>query len=239
MRAPPGVTADSAEGQAAGVAQPAELSDYHQRTREAAEQVLASPEFAGMREGPHAFEQFMGWLFDLFADLLQFIADLPGWLWWLVVIWMVATLVAILAHLVWVLVQTAGGTSSGGLGQTTQPTRRGKMFDVQVLDGKTVQTRAEQLLQRGDWAAAARHLYVAALLWLDGVGRVSFHQSKTNRDYLRELADRPHLADRFEKLTGLFEPIAYGGREADRALCEQMHTNVEGIRHEVAAPSSR
>lgn len=224
----------------AGGGGPPELSGYHESARRVTQEVLAGPEFESLDSGPTLLDRIGEVLEAVIGEIVVFLSNLPTWVWWVVVIWMIVTLVAIIGHLIWVLIQTVGSTGGGrsgsGTGRRTHP---GSFFDVENLDEQSVRQRAEQLLRDGDWQAAARHLYVAALLWLDRTGRVRFHQSKTNGDYLRELVGRPDLSRAFVSLTQLFEPVAYGGGEADEVVCRQMHETLQGMRHEVATPASR
>lgn len=222
---------------------PATATAYHERARRVTEEVLADDAFAGLREREQTWwRDTLEMIGDAFFGVLAFINALPTWLWWIVVIWMVLTVVAICAHLLWMLVQAMGGLGFGrgrpGVAANAHG-HVGSLYGIDDLDSDAVATRADQLIAAGDWPAAARHLYVAALLWLDRVGRVNFHQSKTDRDYLRELAGDATLSRRFGTLAGLFEAVAYGGRLADRAVCEQMRQNVQGIRDEVASTATR
>jgi hypothetical protein len=89
-------------------------------------------------------------------------------------------------------------------------------------------------LDAGDWSAATRYLYVAAILWLDRQGSVAFRRSKTNRDYLQELRAQDRLRGLFVRLTGSFEPVAYGGRPATMATGHDMAAALEGLIHELA-----
>lgn len=209
------------------VAAPALHSSEHQRARAAVEQVLAEPEFADLNPdaGP---PWWVEWLKPVFEAIRDFFAGLPDWLFWVVIVWMILTLVAIALHLVWVLIGTLGG------GGATPPERRphaGQMLGIADLEFDSVYDRAQQLLQAGDWAAAVRYLYVATLLWLDRSGRVRFRPSKTNRDYLSELRTDPPVCEPFVDLTRLFEHAVYRGDAVDQGACHRMHQLLQRIRN--------
>jgi hypothetical protein len=80
---------------------------------------------------------------------------------------------------------------------------------------------------------------VAAILWLDRQGRIGFRLSKTNYDYLRELAPHPKSHAQFCRLTEQFEATVYGGRPAGAPECETVASVVEGLVDEVAPAIAR
>ena len=102
---------------------------------------------------------------------------------------------------------------------------------IRDLDFDAVYAEARRLLAAGDWAAATRYLYVAAILWLDRQGCIAFRLSKTNRDYLQELRPAAQQQGLFCRLTGCFEPIVYGGQAATKSTTDDMASNVEGLFH--------
>ena len=100
---------------------------------------------------------------------------------------MLLTLAAILGHLIYVLVKLVGAPLQGSGGGRSAGGRPQDLLGIRDLDFDAVYAQAGRLVGAGDWAAATRYLYVAAILWLDRQGRIAFRSSKTNRDYLQEL----------------------------------------------------
>jgi hypothetical protein len=107
----------------------------------------------------------------------------------------------------------------------------GELYGVRDLDPDRVYAEAHRRLAQGDWSGAVRFLYVAAILRLDRVGFVRLRQSKTNHDYVRELAARPDCRGPFEVLTRCFETTVYGGRAADEAACREMTAQMDTLAH--------
>ena len=127
---------------------------------------------------------------------------------------MLLTLAAILAHLIYTLVMLLRGTSSPLRSNPKGGRIAGELLGIKDLDFDTVLAEARRLLAAGDWPAATRYFYVAAILWLDRQGWIVFKKSKTNRDYIDELASRARIQGSFRRLTADFEPIVYGGLAA-------------------------
>ena len=210
------------------------ISDEERRhVRQTVAEVLAQPEFR------QAHDPSPGWgerLLEKLKNALSWLRDrlwgLPVWLGWLIVAWMVLTLIAILAHFVYVLL------SQVGVGRGRRTGRRRPEYRI-YGDRKegfdAVFAEAQRQLQAGRWAAAVRYLYVAAILWLDQHGRVRFRESKTNRDYIRELAPHAGAQQRFRTLTQAFDVAVYGGHAPTEDTCRAMATTLKSLQREVGS----
>ena len=212
----------------------AEFAAYHQQARLSVEKVLAKPEFADLLADPPAWWlALLAWLTRVAESIASFFQTVPGWLWWTIVIWLILALSAILGHFIYVLygmiVSSAARWRPGGEGKED----RGELFGIRELDFDAVYQRARELLAAGEWSNATRYLYVAAILWLDRQGWVSFKVSKTNYDYLAELARQPAHRARFGELTDRFESTVYGGQPCTAANCQQMASQLEVLLREV------
>ncbi len=234
---------DEARGQALPAAASAagEASNaYREQTRNAIRDVLARREFADLHADPFAtWRMILGWLQGLFQRVGGFLRGLPEWLFWTIVVWMILTLLAILAHLIYTLAMLLRGTSSPLRGNPKGSRMAGELLGIKDLDFDTVYAEARRLLAAGDWPAATRYLYVAAILWLDRQGWIAFKKSKTNRDYIDELAARARIQGSFRQLTADFEPIVYGGSSPNSSTIHNIATTVEGLLHEPAGASAR
>lgn len=204
------------------------------RVRAVVQEVLAQPEFRAAREDNSRWRQ---WLAQQFQAVSNWLHDafqrLPGWLAWLIVIWLLLTLVAILAHLVYVIAQQFSGGGGGRRKSSAQADLR--TYGSGTLASDACLATARRYLAAGDWAAAVRHFYVAALLWLDQRGCVSFHESKTNYDYIRELAAPVGAREPLRDLTRTFDGVVYGGRVPTERTCHDMLTALEALQREVGA----
>jgi hypothetical protein len=227
----------------ASSAQPPQRSDtlsdvtaYHQRAREALNHVLATPEFRHLGGGKTLSERFYEWLINLLEPLGRTIRSLPQWVLWLVIIWMILCLLAVVIHLLYVILTAVG------VGIT--PASRGaegfadasSVFGIRALDFESIVTRARELANQGAWAHAIKYAYLAAILWLDRRGLVMFHPAKSNGDYVRELARVPQRQQVFRQLTDHCEPTVYGGVPATGEHCQRVLVMLEHIQRETAAP---
>ena len=174
------------------------------------------------------------WIGSLFEAIDSALRHLPEWLLWFIIAWMVLTLVAILCHLVYSLWLMLGGSSGASVSGFARRRHEGELLGIRNLDFDWVHAEADRLLAAGDWPAATKHFYVAAILWLDRQRWITFRPAKTNRDYFGELRSQSRLQGVFGRLTDGFELIAYGGQSASTLTSHDMATIVEGLLHEPA-----
>ena len=219
---------------------PQTLSDdpesYHQKTRAAVDEVLSMREFADLRSDTWRWWlALLEWIAKKLQGVAEFFSGVPGWLWWTIVIWMVLTLVAILGHFAWVLIQMILSSSVRRAAMDAAKAGRGELLGIRQLDFDSVYQRARELLSAGVWTEATKYLYVAAILWLDRQGWVAFRVSKTNYDYLAELTRQPEHRAKFRQLTKRFESTVYGGEPCTATICQEMSSLVEAL-HREATP---
>jgi hypothetical protein len=203
------------------------------RAREAAAEVLAQPEFRRVHDDSRSWTE---WMMDKLKSMAAWLHDrlweLPVWLSWLIIVWMLLTLVAILAHIVYIII------SQFGTGSGRRPGRRaaqGRVYGVRKESFEAVLAKARMHFEAGRWAAAVRYFYVAAILWLDRHGKVHFRESKTNHDYIRELAPHADAQQRFRTLTQSFDVTVYGGQAPTENTCQAMVATLESLRSEVGS----
>ena len=213
---------------------------YHAQTRAAVADVLSQPEFADLHTDPHAFGKRVGqWIGDIFQTILSPLKHLPEWVLWIVIVWMILTLMAILAHLVHTLWTVVAGAPGRDRTVSSRGRHAGELLGISNLDFDWVYAEARRLYQTGHWLAATKFFYVAAILGLDRQGLISFKASKTNWDYLRELRGRPSVEDLFQRLTGSFEVVVYGGQEATSSTVFSMTTIAAGLLHDQTGAVTR
>jgi hypothetical protein len=207
----------------------------HARVRAAVQEVLARREFGDLYSDPNAFMRWVAeWVYSVVGRIVSALRDLPDWAVWVIVGWMILTLGAILGHLIYTLWTILGGTARGLRAGPSGRGHRGELLGIRDLDFDSVYAEAGRLLAAGDWIAATRYLYVAAILWLDRQGWIAFRPAKTNREYLGELRMQGQLQGTFRRLTDGFEAIVYGGRPATMTTSHEMASTVEGLLHEPA-----
>lgn len=223
--------ADDAPEPKPAPAQPA--SDYQNRFREQSAKVLSQSEFNKLRAEEEDDWSLMRTLLKAIASIGKFFANLPGWLYWTLVIWMVLALLAIMAHLIYTLVKLIGASRGGAQSPGQAAAIHGELLGVRNLDHQWVFAEANRLAAAGQPEAAIRHFYVGCILWLDRKQHVTFRKSKTNHDYARELAKRPAMASAFTRMTNLFETTAFGEAPATQADCQSMAELSRQLSHEL------
>ena len=93
-----------------------------------------------------------------------------------------------------------------------------------------------QALAAGDLRAALIWLYACLLLRLDAEGRVRLHRSKTNRCYLREMADDDRYLPLLRRTVEAFEAMYFGGAEPLRAVIDDLHAGYRQLATSQAGP---
>jgi hypothetical protein len=212
----------------------ADLVTYHQETRESVAEVLAMREFVDLKRGVEDWWfRLLKWLEKCLLAIASTFRGLPSWLFWVLIVWMVATLVAILGHFLYVLWGIIGVAAARRASAAAANEGRGELLGIRELDFDSVNRLAREHLAAGDWPAATKYLYVAAILWLDRQGWITFGISKTNYDYIAELARQPEYRSAFRQLTNRFESTVYGGEPYTAKNCQEMTTLVDHLLREV------
>ena len=202
-------------------------AEYHTRARAVVNEVLAQREFAEL-EGSSWAQHIWKPVVEFFRDIPKLFDHLPGWLGYLLLAWILLTLLAILIHLFYVISGMLGGRDAKRNMNAKTPR---ELHGVTDLDPDSVYAEARRRLTEQDWTGAVRYLYVAAILLLDRAGLLRLRESKTNRDYVLELAASPACRAPFESLTRCFENNIYGGRPANQAVCDEMTAQMEVLAH--------
>lgn len=189
-----------------------ELPDAAELDR-AVREVLERPEFA--REELPALLQ---WMIDVYTAareaLWRAILELGALreaapvLYWVVVAWLVVSLVAILVHL--------------GVTAVRAWRARGRSGDEAAAPEASVEreapapsaweARAREHAEAGRPRDAAVALYRAVVLRLDERDVLSWDPSKTPGDYRRETAGATATGGALHRFLRRFEPVAFGGR---------------------------
>ena len=190
------------------------------RVQQAVDRVYARPEFQPARRSG-----WSEWLLGQLGRALHWIGERVDWLrglqetapvvFWLIIVWLVVTLVALLGHLVWTAVKVARmgeDQPTPGAGPARQKPRSAADWEAE----------AARLAAEGRLREAAAALYQSLLLRLDGLGVVRFDSSKTPGDYRREARKHPEAAQALGGVLRLFEPVAFGGRDLDAEGWERL-----------------
>jgi len=176
--------------------------------------ILSQPEY-NRSYGPSPVDRLWGWVLKAIEWVANWIAKLFGFRMEgagkvTSIIFACLVIVAFFGLLALVIRRLAG--LAGTRGEVEAEPTTGP---YQLPSAKPLIKEAEQLAGRGDYRGAFRSAYLASISVLDEVGALRFERSRTNWEYIRELAggglDR--ASDTLRPLTHDFDRKIYG-REA-------------------------
>jgi hypothetical protein len=90
--------------------------------------------------------------------------------------------------------------------------------------------KAQQLSRGGDYRSAVRYLYLSTLLILDERGVMRYDRSKTNREYLRSVANSPELSKPLEEVIEVFDNVWYGYHSLEEDTFKHYSDRVEELK---------
>lgn len=102
----------------------------------------------------------------------------------------------------------------------------------ETLTAETAFKKAQSLSGAGDNRTAVRYLYLSSLLLLDERGLLRYDRTKTNREYLRGIADRPALVGPLRDVIEVFDRVWYGFKPLDNETFEQYVERVKELREQ-------
>ncbi len=100
------------------------------------------------------------------------------------------------------------------------------------LTGATALKRAQTLSAAGNYRSAIRYLYLSTLLQLEERSILHGDRTLTNREYLRQLQQRPQLAQTFRDIVDVFERVWYGQQSIDDADYAEYAAQVKTLEEE-------
>ena len=89
--------------------------------------------------------------------------------------------------------------------------------------------QAQNLSTAGDYRSAVRYLYLASLLRLDERGLLRYDRSRTNREYLRSVDEKPELASNLKDVIDVFDEVWYGYQPLDKSSYEHFVDRVSDL----------
>lgn len=102
--------------------------------------------------------------------------------------------------------------------------------EEEPLTAETALAKAQQLSRGGDYRAAVRYLYLSTLLILDERGLVRYDRSKTNREYLRGVANSPELSQPLGEVIEVFDNVWYGQHSLEEDSFQHYSRRVEELK---------
>ncbi|MEM7030471.1 MAG: DUF4129 domain-containing protein [Chloroflexota bacterium] len=190
-------------------------SGYVEADMESLQVILAQSEFQWVTEDPSALAEFRERILNFLGDLLEWLlpentiiaATEPGtWISYLISGFGALALAIVFFFLFREVLSDFVSQAE---------------FDPDELEGgvpltaETALARANDLSSAGDYRTAIRYLYLSSLLHLDERGVLRYDRSRTNREYLRSVADTPDLAQTLREVIDIFDRTWYGFQPVD------------------------
>nr|WP_231784156.1 DUF4129 domain-containing protein [Lentibacillus sp. JNUCC-1] len=124
--------------------------------------------------------------------------------------------VALLGITIWLVVRSAGRKRKFG---AHPPLEAGNELS---WSWQKHLAKADDFSDKGDFAEATRHVFLALLLYFDEIEWVKARSWKTNWEYFAELkrVDK-NGAEAFQRLALIFDQVFYGGQSMERADYER------------------
>jgi hypothetical protein len=190
------------------------------------QRILARPEY--QREAEPSGNSLARWLDEKIAALSGGFVELSQrhpWLFLLIFVWLLGSLLLILVHLLFVFVRAVAGGKP-----LVRRDRRSGAAESAVAPQPP---RPQELLERaraearaGHFTEAVRLLHLALILFFHRLKQLTFHESKTNGEYVLELARAGPGAgvEPFRQATDLCEGVVYGRAPCSARVLERMWT---------------
>lgn len=196
-----------------------------EEAREAAEAVLARPEYADAR--PNLVEQAWERLVDWLGELLGGLDGVPGAEWI-----GLAVLAAAVAAVGWVALVALRRVRRSAAAPQPAVTLEGR-------DAGAWRAEAAAHEEAGAWREAVRCHYRALLAELVAAGRVDDVPGRTPREYLAQVTADPALRAPVAAATGDFEAAWYGHAPAGREQAGRMAAHADEVRRLVTGRGER
>ncbi|MFZ5921850.1 MAG: DUF4129 domain-containing protein [Chloroflexota bacterium] len=100
----------------------------------------------------------------------------------------------------------------------------------EILTAESAFEKAQTLSRGGDYRSSVRYLYLSSLLALDERGLLRYDRSKTNREYLRSVANSPELSEPLEDVIEVFDDVWYGYHSLEEKSFQQYSDRVRELK---------
>lgn len=100
--------------------------------------------------------------------------------------------------------------------------------EAELITSEIAIARAQELSQAGDNRKAIRYLYLSALLFLEERKILRYDRTKTNREYMQNVAGHPEISADFNEVVETFDQVWYGFQEIDE---EAFHSYQDHVNH--------
>lgn len=172
------------------------------------------------------------WLFDLLIEVLSWLIaplrwiyklteGLPEFFRWLIIAGMLVIVFALIAHIIYTIIQAVRGDRSG-----SRPSEGAQ----RRIEPDEWERRAAAAAAAGEYIAAVRYLFRAVLGRLEQADKKPLRPGTTNRELLRRYRARTEVVDGLRLFVDVIDRKWYGGEvctASDYAECAAAH---DGLR---------
>ncbi len=184
-------------------------------------EILARPEFQWAEAAPNpAFD----WVNRILAEINRWLNEVLGFTFDVASSDLVSVIMAILLAAVFIFIARTLFSDFMNEAQLKQT------GEDEPLTSEAALARAQQLSRSGDYRAAVRYLYLSTLLILDERGIMRYDRSKTNREYLRGVADSPELSKPLGDVIEVFDNVWYGHHALEEETFKHYSKRVEELK---------
>lgn len=100
------------------------------------------------------------------------------------------------------------------------------------LTAQAALSRAQTLSKQQDYRAAVRYLYLSTLLILEEKGLFRYNRTRTNREYIQSLSDKPEMSQVLGDVVNVFDRVWYGYEPIDDGEYSSYQEQVERLRQQ-------
>lgn len=204
------------------------VSPDNDAIRRTAAEVISRPEYQVDRgltpEAQALWQTVLGWILSPLFWLFERLNGLPMPVRILVTALLSVLLVVLVIHMVWSFVAAVRQTK-------TTITRRAPR--EQKVDPSTLEASAEQAAAAGEYLEAARLLFRAAILRIEGSEKRRLRVGITNRELLRRYRSSA-LSEPLSRLVDVIDRKWYGAEDcvqADYEQCRSEHARIQTLTH--------
>lgn len=187
------------------------------------EAILARPPFQEVPREPGPLERLLRWLLEQLGRMFEPIAELgqgaPG----TAASWLLTAGGGVLVLVVLIIWLRGLRGAVRGEAALTSPA------ELAARDTADARARAEALARAGDYRGAVRFLALAALLWLDERGALTYDPHQTNHEHLRRLRERPAASARLAPIVETADRVWYGGQPLDASGYAEVASQLDGL----------
>lgn len=147
-----------------------------------------------------------------------------------------ALVIAAVAALAWVIFKYAIASPEESPAEDKGDNDDDAAKTAAAIVAKQIETDVQRLLalarrsaEAGNFAEALHHAHAALIRRLEGDGLIRVHPSRTNGDFLMDLAAQPELRAEVRQVVRAVEGVEFGSQPPSRAIFDSVYEQVGGL----------